>query len=125
MGRDAGPGLESGFRPVPGGAHRAGFRAAGHRGLHAAGCRGRPFSPGETGADVADRRDEEPGQVEDGVEQVLRVGAAQDLAALGEGDLDHRDRRKWPPGRVATLARVAQGQYNRIFNSTLPVPVPG
>lgn len=92
MGRDARPGLESGFRPVPGGAHGAGFRAAGHRRLHAAGGRGRPFAPGETGADVAERCDEVPGQVEDCVEQVLRVGAAQDPAALGEGDLDRRDR---------------------------------
>lgn len=68
VGRDADPGLEPGFRPVPGGAHRGGIRAAGHGGLHAAGHRGRTSPSGQAGENVAKRADEVAGQVQDRLE---------------------------------------------------------
>jgi len=68
MGRHADSGLEPSFRSVPGGAHRGGFRAAGHGGLHSAGHRGRPSSSGKAGNYVAKRADEVAGQVQDRLE---------------------------------------------------------
>jgi len=68
VGRDAEPGLEPGFRPVPGCAHHGGFRTARHGRLHAACNRRRPSSSGKTGDDVAKRADEVAGQVEDRLE---------------------------------------------------------
>jgi len=68
VGRDADPGLEPGFRPVPGCAYPGWFRAARHGGLHASGHRGRPSSSGQAGDDVAKRVDEVAGQVQDRLE---------------------------------------------------------
>lgn len=117
VGRDADPGLESCVRPVPGGTHRRGFRAAGHGGLHAAGPGRRPTAAGQAGDDVAERAHDVAGQVQDRLEQVLRVGAAKDPAEPRAGDVDGRRRRvqglwrrgKRLPGRVAALARLSQG----------------
>jgi len=110
LGRDAGPRLECGFQQVPGGAHRGRFRAAGRGGLYAAGDRGRPSAAGQAGDHVADRADEVEGQVQDRLEPILYSGAAQDLTALGEGDLEQEQHRgKRLSGRAATLARLSQG----------------
>jgi len=114
VGRDADPGLEAGFRPVPSCAHRGGFRAARHCGLHAAGHRGRPSSPGQAGDDVAKRADEVAGQVQDRLEQILCIGAAKNPSKPGARDVEWwiHDRHRCGerlPGRVAALARLSQG----------------
>jgi len=114
VGRDADQGLEPGFRPVPGGAHHCGFRAAGHDRLHAGGNRGRPSPAGQAGDDVAECDDEVADQVQDRLEQVLCIGAAKNPAEPGAGDVErwmqgrHRCGARLP-GRVATLARLSQG----------------
>lgn len=109
MGRDAEPGLEPGFRPVPSRAHDGGFRAAGRGGLYAAGHRGRSSPAGEAGDHAEERSDEVAGQVQNGVEQVLHCGAAQNPAAFGARDVEQEHRGKRSPGRAAAPARVAQG----------------
>lgn len=111
VGRDAEPRLERGVRPVPGRAARRRFRAAGRGGLHGAGDRGRASAAGQAGDGVAGRADEVARQGQDRVEQVLRVGAAQDPAASGTGGMARRGRgrRQRLHGRAAALARVPQG----------------
>lgn len=108
VGRDPRQGLERGFRPVPGGADHGRLGATGRGGLHAAGHRGRPHSPGQVGGHVARRRDEMARQVKNRVEPILRGGAAQNLAAPGTEHLARKRRRRRGRslGRVATLARV-------------------
>lgn len=101
--------LESGFRPIPGGAHFGRFRAAKHGGIHGTGNSRCPFAAGQAGEHVAERADEVAGQVQDRLEQILHRGASQSLAALRERDLERKYRGKRVPGRTAALARVSQG----------------
>lgn len=114
VGRNADTGLESGFRPVSGGAHRSRFRATRYGGLHAGGHRGRSSPTGQAGDDVAECSDEVASQVQDRVEQVLRIGAAKNPAEPGARDVEwwmqgHYRHGKRLPGRVTTLARFSQG----------------
>lgn len=114
VGRDADSGLESSFRAVSGGAHRSRFRATRYGGLHAGSHRGRPSPSGQARDDVAERSDEVASQVQDRVEQILRIGAAKNPAEPGAGDVEwrmqgHYRRGKRLPSRVTTLARLSQG----------------
>lgn len=114
VGCNADQGLEPGFRSVPGGAHHGGFRAAGYSGLHAGSHRRRSSSSRQAGDDVAKLADEVAGQVQDRMEQILRISAAKNSTKPRARDLERWKHGRHQcgeqlPSRVATLARLSQG----------------